>query len=380
MPEPKRNTLLTSYPGKAIWTLFAVALNAVKLPIWLLYFIPSALRPHSKWTFSQSVRVNVIKAFLYNAAVVEMKTPLSLKPHSERDQFKVIQPASKSYYTGIVTKDPSIKPEALGGTWYPAAPSSADDKNVSQVILHFHGGAYVIGDGRKSDAGFAAKTLIAGTGVSHVFCPQYRLACNPGGRFPAALQDAITSYAHLIFNLGIPANKIILSGDSAGANLVLALLLYLAENGKAVGLAQPAAALLHSPWANPASSYRSHDSFNGSPNVATDYISAEFGTWGAECYAPEPSTGLDISSPYISFGGQPFATPVPLYISTGECEVLLHDDVKLYEEMRAVKGNTVELSVEEHAVHDIILVGDKMGFEKEALQAAKRAGKWLSSL
>ncbi|KAB8346057.1 hypothetical protein FH972_023109 [Carpinus fangiana] len=380
MPVPSRASLQTTYPGKALWTLFAVVFNAIRLPLWILYYIPSSLRPHAKWTLRQAIGVRVVKAFLYNVASVEMKTPLSLKPGSEKDRFQVLEPAKKSFYTGVTTSDPSVQPQQLGGTWHPAAPSASDDKKPSQVILHFHGGAYVIGDGRDHDAGFAARTLLAGTGASHVFCPQYRLACNPGGQFPAALQDAITAYSHLLFTLNIPAKSIVLSGDSAGANLVLALTRYLADHGSAVGLADPLAGLLHSPWVNPKSSYQSGTAFYSSPNVGTDYITANFGTWGAECYAPAPETGLDIGNEYISFQGQPFATKVPLYISAGECEVLLHDCVRLFEELRAVKGNNIELQIEDNAVHDIILTGDKGGFVAEAKLAAKRAGAWLRTL
>lgn len=62
-----------------------------------------------------------------------------------------------------------------------------------------------------------------------------------------------------------------------------------------------------------------------------------------------------------------------MFFSTGECEVLFDDDVRAYEEFVAV-GTTAELSVEEGAVHDIILVGDKMGFGREAEESVRRAG------
>jgi alpha/beta hydrolase fold len=58
-----------------------------------------------------------------------------------------------------------------------------------------------------------------------VRCAQYRLSSHPGGRFPAALQDAVTSFQHLL-DLGVPALQIILSDDSAGGHLALSLLRY----------------------------------------------------------------------------------------------------------------------------------------------------------
>ena len=101
---------------------------------------------------------------------------------------------------------------------------------------------------------------------------------------------------------------------------------------------------------------------------------------GAQTYRPSPKSGLQYGHPYIDFQNNAFETPTPIYISTGECEVLFHDDVELAEQMKAVKGNHVELQIEEGAVHDTILTGKLMGFEKEATRAAKRAGDFLRTI
>lgn len=371
--------VLAMQPIKGIWTLLAVAFNAARFPLWLIYYLPPFMRPHARWSYGQAIKVQIVKTFLWNAAVVEMKTPLSLAPGAEKEKWEVVQPADKAMYVGKATCDREIRPEAVGGTWYPAKPSASASTKPGIFICHFHGGAYVIGDGRTKDAGYAAKTLIANTDASHVFATQYRLASNPGGRFPAALQDAITAYVYLIKKEGIPANRIVLSGDSAGANLALALTKYLTENGASLGLDTPLATLLWSPWVSPGRSITA-EAFNSSPNIGSDYISAAFGMWGAKTYQPSPNSGLTLDDPYINFTGNPFATPVPIYVSTGECEVLFHDDVKLAEEFDSIKGNRVDLSVEEYCVHDTILTGKLVGFEKEAEKAAAKAGRWLRAL
>jgi alpha/beta hydrolase fold len=66
-----------------------------------------------------------------------------------------------------------------------------------------------------------------------VLCVQYRLPSHPGGRFPAALQDAATSFQHLL-DLGVPASHIILSGDSTGGQLAVSLLRYISDYPKAL--------------------------------------------------------------------------------------------------------------------------------------------------
>lgn len=306
-----------------------------------------------------------------------MKTPPSLFPKWEGKRWQVVKPAAKKSYMAVASSDPGIVPESVGGTWYPAKPGVSGKPGT--VILHFHGGAYVIGDGRTQDAGFAAKTLVANTEATHVFAPQYRLASNPNGRFPAALQDAITAYSYLINIEGIPAKKIVLSGDSAGANLALALTKYLTEHGSVVELDDPLAALLWSIWPNPNKSLTS-EAFDNSPNKGTDYITAAFGNWGARTYLPDIKYGLNLDSPYISFENNPYKTSVPLYFSAGECEVLFHDIIKVYDQFNSIPGNNVQFQIEEYCVHDTILTGKIVGFEKEARQGAKRAGEWLRKI
>lgn len=318
--------------------------------------------------------------FPSHSAVVEVKTPLSLQPGAEKERFVVCPPAQSQYYTGVANCDRSIQPGQTGATWYPHAPPMGSSEKPGYVVLHFHGGAYVIGDGRTEDAGFAAKTLLANTSASYVFAPQYRLASNPGGRFPAALQDAITAYTYLVFNRGIHPSKIILSGDSAGANLCIALLRYISDHGTRLGLLSPGAAWLWSPWANPGYSHNNPAALDNNPNAKYDYIVGAFGGWGARCFAPEPSTGLDIWNENISFVGHPFKTETPLWITAGEYEVLLPEIRVFEEEMRSVNGHSVSLDLQDYAVHDIILVGHLVSFEQEAAAAAKRAGRWLDSI
>lgn len=65
--------------------------------------------------------------------------------------------------------------------------------------------------------------------------------------FPVALQDAVTAYAYVLNTLNVRPENVVISGDSAGGNLALALLPYMHEEGELV-LPHPRAALLWSPW------------------------------------------------------------------------------------------------------------------------------------
>ena len=67
------------------------------------------------------------------------------------------------------------------------------DERRQGVILYLHGGGYTCGD-LEYAKGFAS-TLAVECGV-RVFCAAYRLA--PENRYPAALEDALTSYRYLL--------------------------------------------------------------------------------------------------------------------------------------------------------------------------------------
>ncbi|KAK8157163.1 Alpha/Beta hydrolase protein [Phyllosticta citrichinensis] len=92
------------------------------------------------------------------------------------------------------------------------------------VVLYFHGGAFFIMD-PSSHRGITGR--LAPQIGGRVFSVRYRLA--PQNPFPAALLDAFIAYLALLhpppgsMHKAVPASKIILAGDSAGGNLVLAL-------------------------------------------------------------------------------------------------------------------------------------------------------------
>ena len=115
----------------------------------------------------------------------------------------------------------------------------AEHPKTDRVILQFHGGGYTNGltEGHRL-LGAKQGMLI---GASEVYYVHYRLA--PKNVYPAALDDAVAVYKALLSS-GIKPENIIFIGDSAGGNLALELSLYLKE----IGLSQPAALALISPW------------------------------------------------------------------------------------------------------------------------------------
>lgn len=372
-------SFLTNHPFKALYVLLAVLFETFRFPYYIFTYIFPSGRPNPKWTFRQAIGVRVVRQFLAHSGAVEAHVPLPLTPGAEKAQFVLLSPAASKYYTGPLAIDPATKPERIGGTWYPRKPTAADLADAPSVALHFHGGAYVIGDGRSKDAGFAAATLQKSARIPFIFCPQYRLSGGPTfARFPAAIQDGVSSYLYLQTEFGVPAGKIVLSGDSAGGNLVLSLLRYVEEFGAQIDLQRPLAALLWSPWCEP---HMSADEARtrSAPNYSTDYIPSSFGAWGSRRYIP-----ASLSSPsakyadYISHLNQPLTTKTPVWVTTGSSEVLFNDIMQLVEELKKA-GTEVQLDVQENAVHDFILVGHMVGFQVAARRAAGSAGEFVKA-
>lgn len=131
-------------------------------------------------------------------------------------------------------------------------------KRKERVVLYLHGGAYYLSspathrlitiplskalDARLFGTFCFITAHIDSTKLSVTIALDYRLA--PETRFPGPLHDAVSAYFRMTDDLLIPAENIIVAGDSAGGGLTLALMMYLRDNGYPL----PGAAILMSPW------------------------------------------------------------------------------------------------------------------------------------
>jgi len=120
----------------------------------------------------------------------------------------------------------------------PAAIIVPRDEVRSGIILYVHGGGFVSGslDYAKGFASMLAAELGMRTATI-----EYRLA--PEFPYPAALDDTVRAYLHLI-SLGYEPKSILLAGESAGGGLIFSLCLRLRD----LSLPQPAGIVAISPW------------------------------------------------------------------------------------------------------------------------------------
>jgi acetyl esterase/lipase len=129
----------------------------------------------------------------------------------------------------------SVRPVNAAGV---AALLNSPGSGEPATILYLHGGGYISG----SAFGYRPMTgCLADAARTGVLVPDYRLA--PEHPFPAAVEDAARAYLWML-DQGTDAAQVTMAGDSAGAGLVLSLLLTLRHQG----LQMPGAAVLLCPW------------------------------------------------------------------------------------------------------------------------------------
>ncbi|MDE5587868.1 MAG: alpha/beta hydrolase [Acetatifactor sp.] len=181
------------------------------------------------------------------------------------------------------------------------------------VVLHCHGGGYSTG------SCLYARTLtskLAASTSMDVFCFDYRLA--PENPYPAALEDAMKVWNYLML-FGYGARDVILTGDSAGGNLALALSLKL----KAEGRLLPRGLVLMSPWTDLTSSGDSFESKESlDPVLNKPYIDRMVSAY---------AEGQDLKTPLVSPLYGDFEGFPPTYIQVGENEILLSDSLRLHQ-------------------------------------------------
>lgn len=105
------------------------------------------------------------------------------------------------------------------------------------AVLYLHGGSFCLGSPATHRS---ISTRLARDAGVPVWVPDYRLA--PEHPYPAALEDTLACFEAMVAS-GIPAGRIVLAGDSAGAALALAAAIRL----RASGAPAPAGLALISP-------------------------------------------------------------------------------------------------------------------------------------
>lgn len=212
-------------------------------------------------------------------------------------------------------------------------PQQITADNEYRVILHLHGGGYVLNPG---EAGTDEAIMMAGYGKIKVVSIDYRMP--PDHPFPAAIDDALAAYQALLKTY--PAKNIGVFGTSTGGGMTLALMLKIKENN----LPMPAAIVVGTPWTDLTKTGDSYFTHEGIDNVLVSYDG-----WlgdAAKLYA----NGHDLKAPLLSpIYGDVTGFP-PTLLVTGTRDLFLSNTIRMHLKLRDA-GNIADLIVLEGLSH-----------------------------
>ena len=235
-----------------------------------------------------------------------------------------------------------IETDTVKGRWF--APQTVSGE---YVILYLHGGGYAFSV-RAHDNLIAFVALAA---QARTFALDYRLS--PEHRFPAQLEDAQAAY-QWILSSGIPSNRIVIAGDSAGGNLALVLLLALRDARQPL----PALAVCLAPWTDMDSTYTSMKE-----NELYDWIEQRMAVRWAEWFC----RGTDLKNPLVSPIYADLSGLPPIYIQAGDAEILI-DMIQVFVRKAQEQGARISLEVWKQMNHVFQAYGPLTPQSREALQ------------
>ena len=225
------------------------------------------------------------------------------------------------------------KGRMAGVTVYTVTPDRIAPANRNRVLIHVHGGCYVLGGG----LGAANEAvLMAGIGHYKVISVDYRMP--PAAYFPAALDDVVAVYREALKTH--PARSMAVFGSSAGGALTLETVLRL----KQLGLPLPAAIAPGTPMADLTGV---GDSFVTNAMVDNVLVSRDgLCDPAAQFYAH----GHDLKDPLLSpVYGDMHGFP-PAILTTGTRDLLLSNTVRVHRKLKDA-GVEAELNVFEAEAH-----------------------------
>ena len=221
----------------------------------------------------------------------------------------------------------SVDVNGLPGEW-----SIVPGSDASRVLF-FHGGGYCSGSIMShrrmvTEAGRAAR--------ARTLAVAYRLA--PEHPFPAAYEDALKAWRFLRKG-DVPASRIAIGGDSAGAGLAVALIAQLRDAREEL----PACAWLVSPWTDltlSGSTLATKDAVD--PIIHKAYLNEL-----VDAYLP---AGVKRNNPRVSPLYAEVSGFPPMLIQVGSAETLL-DDATRFARVAGTADVAVTLEIWPHMIH-----------------------------
>ncbi|MDC0458013.1 alpha/beta hydrolase [Alphaproteobacteria bacterium] len=239
-------------------------------------------------------------------------------PYTENKTINQLREETATASTLIPLPENTKFKRILAGDVY-AEWITCGDVDKDKTFMFIHGGGYYRGSIAATRATVAR---ISAEAKVRCLSIEYRLA--PEHPFPAAIYDTYTAYNWLIKE-GLNPKNIIVSGQSAGGGLCLALLLKIKENNNI----QPKGAVALSPWTDLSQSGKTMiTNANIDPVISKKYLDRM-----ANLYLYKTPSNTPLASPlYGDLTGLP-----PMLVQVGSAETMLDDSKRFVEKAKEAK-------------------------------------------
>jgi acetyl esterase len=189
------------------------------------------------------------------------------------------------------------------------------------VLLYVHGGGWAFGNVDTHDI---ATRALARAAKIEVISINYR--CTPEHAYPACLDDCMSVYTALVASV-LPANEIVLAGDSAGAHLCLMMMLSM----PAKKLPPPAGACLIYGVYDDDHTTASHIRFGPGGYGLTTSRMTNYWEW----FVPTAQRETVKVRPLRDASDDELAALPPLFLTSAGLDCLKSDTLRLVDRLRA---------------------------------------------
>lgn len=228
-----------------------------------------------------------------------------------------------------------------------------------KTLLYMHGGGWMLGSALSHRHLVSRLAKAAGVVAYNMDYPM-----SPDHVFPSQLNAMLAAYRHLLED-GVPAEGIVVAGDSAGGGLCVALLLAI----KAKNWPQPAGAFLISPYLDLTGNSDTLELMRD----RDPWVAPEMAALCGEAYA----NGLPKDNPFISPVFGDLAGLPPILIHVGSEETLLGDSLSFVKAAALAKVD-VTLEVYGGLFHAWHLFHPALGVA--GIGAIQAAGAWIGQI
>lgn len=297
---------------------------------------------------------------------------LAARPISKGDEapkttaeWKKMQQSTDAEWTKVATENANrmhvtVEPGTIAGVHvFYVKPEHISERNKGRLMMHVHGGGYVVGSGMA--ANLEAIPVVHETGIEAVSV-DYRMP--PDAPFPAGLDDAVAVWKELIQTHN--PRSMSLFGTSAGGGLTLATVLKLKE----LHLPLPGGLMAGTPWADLTKTGDTEFTNEDIDNVLIRYQG------GLEADARLYAGSHDLKEPLLSPVYGDLSGFPPTVLVTGTRDLFLSDTVRVHQKLleAGVEAQLLVLEAQSHAQYLDISVPESRAAMREVAEFFDR---WL---